>query len=400
MNRILLCLSIALVCPGPTYAQHGEVPAASQPSLKAPGFGTPVIVEPLRATAPEMVVPGASARGRDPRRVMYPSKASSFDHVAHRAGGESTRCLTCHGAALTGAHASSMSPKGAPNPALQAQVKFDHSLHHRQGIACARCHGGIDGTSARPAGVGPDHLPDMSLCLGCHEDWASDRVAFQCGRCHLTDPGGRVLTDLPSGQFVPVGRYGYGDHRLGFDTGHGPLALAHPDRCETCHAPARCQTCHTGSIRPVSQHPADYLMHHGPDARRNDPECSTCHRVSIDCVGCHLRSGLGDATAGPLAYGADGVARGSYHSATFVGRPGDPPGPDHHRHEARRNLDACVSCHSEQSCMRCHSTGAPSGLRASPHADTANLCAGPWRLNPTGCLKCHTDAAGLERLCP
>lgn len=375
-------------------------PKAPQRPVEAPlPFGAPLLTPPPQPPAPSLA--GLATGGPDPRRVLYPP-TPPFPHRRH----QGQACLTCHSAVVLSTRAGDVSvdwrcggchPSAdrGPSPRPSPQIKFDHSAHQRSGVGCDRCHGGIMG-GERPAGVGADFLPDMDLCLTCHTLPSAGSLVKACAQCHLTDPGGRVMTALPTGQLSPMGRQGFGDHRGDFAAHHGPEALASPQKCQTCHSPDRCQTCHAGGIRPVSQHPADYLMHHGPDARRNDPDCGQCHRAAIDCLGCHQQAGLGGPGAGPLAYGADGRQRGGFHRPGFVGQPGGIPGPDHHSHEARRNLDTCVSCHTEDTCLRCHSAAAPAGLRASPHrGDPRGLCRGGRSV--AGCQRCHLD---LRRICP
>jgi hypothetical protein len=61
-------------------------------------------------------------------------------------------------------------------------------------------------------------------------------------------------------------------------------------------------------------------------------------------------------------------------------------------------MGACVSCHQEQDCVRCHSAGAPDSLRANPHP-VGFRCGTLLRSNPRSCMKCHQDQGALEAAC-
>ena len=176
-----------------------------------------------------------------------------------------------------------------------------------------------------------------------------------------------------------------------FGAGHGRQAAAAPDTCASCHAESACSACHDGVVRPLEIHPADYLSTHAAPARRNDPDCTKCHRLATFCVTCHTQAGVTDR---PGRYEFAGRA---FHPAGWVDYLG---GPSDHGTEARRNLRACVGCHEEDTCVRCHSTDATATLRASPHPPGFDRhCGRALDANARGCAKCHRDRAALERLC-
>ena len=61
------------------------------------------------------------------------------------------------------------------------------------------------------------------------------------------------------------------------------------------------------------------------------------------------------------------------------------PGPNHHAMTARNAMATCVSCHTEDECIRCH---ADQTLRVSPHGSGFKGGILQSR-NSTSCKKCH-----------
>lgn len=280
-------------------------------------------------------------------------------------------CVECHPAGRTATDAATRIAPGAGLLRMPAAIRFDHAAHTARGADCAACHQ-------------PGVLPTKAQCATCHDVQRLD----SCVGCHPTDPAGRLRTDLPGGRLRPA------SHSPSFTRTHGN---SETESCATCHAPPDCQRCHLANRRPIGIHPGDYLMGHGPDARRNNPDCASCHRLQTFCVGCHAQSGLTQSAPG-RAFGFDRRDRQRYHPVGFVGALGGVPGPGHHRFAARQSLETCVSCHQETDCVRCHSAGATRRLRASPHpAGFAADCRRLADRNPRGCAKCHGGDVG--RLC-
>ena len=198
-------------------------------------------------------------------------------------------------------------------------------------------------------------LPKMALCLGCHD---GKQTTNRCGACHITEPDGRLRTNLASAATAATG-LAAGTAPLvpsgvlrGFDE-HGPTfardhALAGRDEryCLTCHKRSECVDCHGGTVRPFDIHPSDYVSLHGNDARRNTPDCSSCHRTQNFCISCHQRAGVAaDATGGQPGVQAHnpfgtGTQLKSFHPPGWVGDSGAPSG---HAQQARRNIRSCVS---------------------------------------------------------
>jgi hypothetical protein len=132
---------------------------------------------------------------------------------------------------------------------------------------------------------------------------------------------------------------------------HGDEAAAAPATCAGCHGRQDCLECHRPdpASAPPGYHPEGFLTRHPAAAYDRVTSCNDCHNPGAFCATCHQASGL-TTTAGELGAG--------YHDAKqgfIVG----------HGAAARQNLETCVSCHTEQDCLLCHS--ATGGRRVNPH---------------------------------
>jgi hypothetical protein len=84
------------------------------------------------------------------------------------------------------------------------------------------------------------------------------------------------------------------------------------------------------------------------------------------------------------------VSGNKFHPPDWVGSTFSSRGPGHHAWEAQRNLNACVSCHTERDCAICHASTGRGGLSVNPHGGSmASQCASQFRRNPRPCLVCH-----------
>jgi hypothetical protein len=302
-----------------------------------------------------------------------------------KARGEAARCDMCH---------TRTSDEGkrvtktlvAPRPRLS----FNHELHLKRGATCDRCHS--DMSKVRLATT--MQLPTETTCLECHDGkQATDR----CSACHPANATGRLITrqrdDITAPPLLPRGRSSWGaEHDLAFVENHAGVAKADPELCRSCHDDDFCQSCHNGAIRPMRIHAANYFTSHALDARANTQDCSSCHRRQSDCRACHQRLGVTRSQDG-----AFGVGSGlSFHPDGWAGPPGSPQG---HSFAAQRNLQACVSCHGEDTCLSCHATtavGRP-GLDVSPHGpgfEDSVRCQVLSNRNRRVCLKCHAPGDG------
>lgn len=299
--------------------------------------------------------------------------------------GEKARCADCHTHVQDQrVTATTIFPK--PN------LNFSHQAHLARGADCSSCHG--DMTKVGRATIA--QLPKEADCLACHDgQQASDR----CGTCHPTGTDGRLLTrmgdEASAPKLLPRGPSARGaSHDLAFVQDHVGIAKTNPQLCASCHDDNFCADCHAGPIRPMRLHADDYLTHHAIDARANTQDCSSCHQAQTECRGCHIRAGVSSASGkGPgQGSGTYGVGSGlRFHPGDWSGPPGALQG---HALPAQRNITACASCHSEDSCLACHATtgAARPGLNASPHGGGfagSIRCNALANRNRRVCLKCH-----------
>jgi hypothetical protein len=355
---------------------------------------------PTSTSASDVLIPAeAACRSCHEIDRAQPAKAMP-------AGAPAARCDACH---VSESGAGWMPSREWPEP-LRVRVpnpnlKFNHRLHVERAIGCELCHANVSMGELATR----EDLPKMSLCLGCHD---GKRVTNRCGACHLTEPDGRLRTNLASAATAATGLLA-GTRPLvpsgvlrGLDA-HGPtFARDHAQvgrdesYCLQCHKRTECVDCHGGVVRPFDIHPADYVSLHGNDARRNTPDCSSCHRAQTFCVGCHQRAGVApDATGGvpgvqPRNPFGTGTGLKSFHPPGWVADSG--AAGSGHAQQARRNIRSCASCHREESCLACHSTAPARGPAVSPHGPAfagTSRCRALSQRNRRACLKCHTLGA-------
>lgn len=280
--------------------------------------------------------------------------------------GSEARCATCH---------QDYDPSGASRPSQiywpAARLNFSHQTHVGRMIACTTCHAGIT-LSERS---GQRHLPREGVCLQCHSR-QNERGA--CTRCHPGDPSEGMTTDFGGIRLVPSS--GSLNHSNDWLRLHVTQAQLDKKRCDSCHQPRFCNACHDGVLKPLRIHPEDYVTTHSIDARKQTPRCQSCHRFQSFCTDCHTKLGVG-----PESSRKDPRTR--IHPPGW----GDcSRGPTHHADQARRNISACVSCHTESDCLRCHRAGAPcgGGVKIHGHLSEAQLRRMKQQ-NPRACEKCH-----------
>lgn len=295
-----------------------------------------------------------------------------------RPEGVKAQCELCHTRVIGERVAATIQ---APRP----KIVFNHRLHMDKGSTCEGCHG--DMSKVRLATV--LQLPSEASCLKCHDGVQSTN---RCGACHPADSAGRLVVrdfvDRTAPLLVPRGQSSWGAaHDLAFVEDHRGIAKANPQLCASCHSESSCTECHGGAIRPMRIHAADYMTTHALDSRANTQECQSCHRTQTDCLACHERLGFG---AGPdRRFGVGSSLR--FHPDGFVGPFGSPQG---HAFAAQRNVAACASCHTEDTCLACHATTGigNAGLGVNPHGPgfTASArCTALAARNHRVCLKCH-----------
>ncbi len=298
------------------------------------------------------------------------------------------QCGFCHVGYRPGAPVARMR---IPRPNL----RFDHAVHIARNIGCQQCHGEVENVELATR----DQLPRMRGCFHCHQMPvpAQGEARGACTTCHLTGKDGLLRTRFPSGRLQPPTWLANAGHGPDWIERHRKVAAADSGMCATCHRQDYCVACHDGRVRPRSVHPNDWIAMHPVAAREGTPRCTSCHREQSFCITCHQRAGV--TMSGPY----DNFAgRGRFHPPRSVWT--DPPrGAGHHAWEAERNLNACVSCHTERDCAVCHATAGVGGRGAGavpgvgqgvdPHpADFASRCRSALRRNARPCLVCHDPA--------
>jgi hypothetical protein len=323
----------------------------------------------------------------DPRRTCDGCHGTDHDDLrAVRPGDDPIgQCGTCHlgdGAGVGGQVARTVIPD--PN------LRFSHRAHLDRNIGCGHCHGRVEELELATR----DQLPRMAGCLACHglTGEAQGGASGACTTCHLTDRGGRLDTTFATGQLLPPRWLRMAEHTPDWLDRHGPVAANDSQFCASCHTEESCAECHDGRVRPRKVHPGDWIGMHATAARLDNPRCTTCHQLQTFCADCHRRVGV--ARDGPQ--GMRELGR-RFHPPPSVWTTA-PRSAGHHAWEAQRNLNQCVSCHSERDCATCHATrGVGGGQGVNPHPlGFADDCAGALRRNPRPCLVCH--ASGDARL--
>jgi hypothetical protein len=194
--------------------------------------------------------------------------------------------------------------------------------------------------------------------------------------------GGRMRTVFATGVLKPPQWLHDSQHTPDWIQRHREVAAADSQFCANCHTEDYCTNCHDGRVRPRNIHPADYISMHPIEARMATQRCTSCHQEQSFCLTCHMR--LGITMSGPTGVHESG----RFHPPKSIWSD-TPVQPGHHGFEAQRNLNACVSCHTERDCVTCHG-GAGIGAGFNPHdAGFMSRCGTQFRRNPRPCLVCH-----------
>lgn len=217
-----------------------------------------------------------------------------------------------------------------------------------------------------------DARQDVTVCATCH-------TRESCATCHgegrplvaarlaSARPGGPQGVTITAAAMMPVG------HTTTFFDRHGTAAAIGVPQCAACHAEKECVACHDGVRRP-SFHAIDFVVRHGAEAFAERMECAACHSEEAFCRDCHTS----------LAFAAGGRTNAAFHDA-------QPDWLLGHGQAARQGLEACVACHSEATCLRCHS--AKSGFRVNPHGpdfDPGHVAG----KSTQSCAICHLSLPG------
>jgi hypothetical protein len=298
------------------------------------------------------------------------------------------QCNYCHLGDSAGA-GGKVAPMVIPAP----HMRFTHKKHLARNIQCGNCHGAIENLELATR----DNLPRMAGCFSCHNmsGAAQGQAKGACATCHLTQPNGMLTTSFPTGELMPPRWLHNSGHTADWIERHKTIAANDSAYCGSCHTASYCADCHDGRVRNRKVHPNDWLSMHPQAARQDSPRCVSCHQLQTFCADCHRRTG---------------VARDAPSGTRMAGRRFHPPptewttaprGPRHHAWEAMRNLNACVSCHTERDCATCHATkGLSGGQGVNPHpVGFLDKCGTAFKRNPRPCLVCHQSNDAALRTC-
>jgi cytochrome c7-like protein len=428
---LLPLFAVLLVVPLALAESSASVASASAPHGLAPLYGDTSVPR-------DMLPPGSFDADPGPSDVVFPPQhiAIRFNHAKHVSKDIGANCKTCHGGAFksksvadrltpsgelcdachSSDHTNLADVKPGDEPMGQcsfchlgyrprnrnrvaqvtfprANLFFDHKVHVDKNIGCPQCHGAVDKLELATR----DQLPRMRGCFDCHQmsDSASEGEAKSaCDTCH---PGGDargtgIKTMFASGTLLPPRWLHNAEHTPDFIERHKTVAADDSSFCANCHKEDFCTDCHDGRVRPRSIHPNDYLNMHAIEARMATQNCRSCHEEQSFCVDCHLRAGVAESSP------ADAKDSGRFHPPKSIWS--DPPmRPGHHGFEAERNLNVCVSCHTERDCVACHgATGIGAGF--DPHqSGFAGGCATQFRRNPRPCYVCHEAQDAVLESC-
>jgi quinol-cytochrome oxidoreductase complex cytochrome b subunit len=200
---------------------------------------------------------------------------------------------------------------------------------------CAQCHQG-----ARP----PSHAkPDFMQIHGTLV------MGENCAECHGQNP-----CETCHNRSNP--------HPPGWEKTHGPVAVAHADRCAVCHTDRKtfCDGCH----KLPMPHPAGWLAQHKSAAKSAGANCQYCHQQR-ECEGCHheqlpaSHTAVWRQTHGAVAKKGTQDCMLCHQQASCNACHQLPmPHPDNwvatHQTIAARREATCANCHTKKDCLQCH----------------------------------------------
>ncbi len=281
------------------------------------------------------------------------------------------------------------------------QDGFPHELHEGLFPLCVGCHGGA------VTGRAEEMFPTPGSCGECHDgeraapvDWTPPEPRVSNLRfSHLNH---RTLEELIEGEAS--------DCRACHAPHDPPLRMqvaeAPPEGCIACHAhtvdthlapEARCDICHVpltqaqalsteriaGFPLPESHEAPDFLSAHAPDGGLGQLQCATCHARET-CEVCHVNANdLESVTALGRDQRVASLVRDREAQYPLPETHREPDWPWDHGGMASAEPARCANCHTQPSCLECHT-----GERIGPEEPEDRADSGGEATPP------ETDAVG------
>ncbi len=212
---------------------------------------------------------------------------------------------------------------------------------------------------------GPVARAGVTECASCH----AQESCYGCHRIAERVPAIAALPKRSTGSAYGVDLAGIqpADHLPDQILRHRVMAAGGDIACTRCHTQSYCASCHDAAKAP-GFHGRNFVERHAQDGFNQEAECSSCHQTQAFCQNCHRNVGRSN-TGAPF---------GKYHDR----QPGWLFG---HGGVARRSIETCASCHSQDFCIRCHS--ATTGWAINPHG--TNFDTSVKSKNRAMCAICH-----------
>ena len=202
-----------------------------------------------------------------------------------------------------------------------------------------------------------------------------ERLNINCTTCHYAVPTSTSLANLTLPKMIDC----VGCH----DNDQTMPAQARMSNCSTCHIDNQSGAAPAGHTRFVKPdfHTENFRQHHEAEASAPGAKCFVCHTNVTPPAAVSVAANVAPAaaTSGQCA-GCHQVMRPASHTARWK--------DDLHGKFAAMDRVACATCHTADSCVRCHNetprSHEPLALfTGGAHARLAML-------NQRSCLTCHT----------
>ena len=191
-----------------------------------------------------------------------------------------------------------------------------------------------------------------------------NRYSLNCTTCHYAIPQSTSLASLTLPKMIDCVACHDSDKRIAADFRMANCKVCHNEQETTGSMPAD----HTRFVKPIF-HNESFRMHHDEEASAPGAKCYACHTNVVP-----------SATAKGQCWDCHQVMRPANHSARWK--------DEVHGTIAAIDRQNCATCHTSDSCVRCHnilpSSHAPLALfKGGGHARLAML-------DERSCLTCHT----------